>query len=288
MNRPKGSLTRSFPSKRGRSPPHDRYRRLPTPKVSQPMIHLASRRSCVDLNPVRRQKWRNHLFSPVSTQLSPQNADYHYTTCDTTLHASHRKEFRTMSHHNKLDLYFGGTPSPGLYRTVFLTPDHVHPIIGVRGPLFNQPSFPFIWCTSSIALSILFVAAVAYEARGEKPLLPLLEGGRASPAGALGKLMNKGVRSWLHDIFGSDPSGRSLLQKMILLSNARGRRQGPITATLRSSFLSAGRISIYLNGVNITADVVSLDELQSQLEIEFANRKSSRYGKTSVPTTCAA
>ena len=117
-----------------------------------------------------------------------------------------------MAHANQLELYFGEGYTPGLYRTVFRTTTYPHPIVGIRGPLLQQQSFPFIWCTSCIALSILFVAAVTEEAKGQQPLLPLLEGDQASPAGALGKLMNKGVRSWLHDVFGSDHNGRSLLQ----------------------------------------------------------------------------
>ena len=92
-----------------------------------------------------------------------------------------------MAHTNQLELYFGGGSSPGLYRTVFRPTTYPHPIVGIRGPLLQQQSLPFIWCTSCIALSILFVAAATEEAKGQLPLLPLLEGDQSSPAGAIGK-----------------------------------------------------------------------------------------------------
>jgi hypothetical protein len=198
-----------------------------------------------------------------------------------------------MAHTNQLELYFGGGSSPGLYRTVFRPTTYPHPIVGIRGPLLQQQSFPFIWCTSCIALSILFVAAATEEAKGQLPLLPLLEGDQSSPAGAIGKLMNKGTRSWLHDIFGSDHSGRPLLNRMILLGNARGRRQGPITATIKTAYLPPKQIRIFLDGVDISTDVAALRELNLQLEAEFATRKLSRHEKTAlkklnVPTSRAA
>lgn len=64
-----------------------------------------------------------------------------------------------------------------------------------------------------MTLSLLFVAAVLYEAGGIRPILPLLEGDAASPAETIGRLMNKGIRSWLHDIFGSYASGHPLLNR---------------------------------------------------------------------------
>ena len=58
-----------------------------------------------------------------------------------------------------LELYFGNAETPGLYRTVFRAPNHDTPIVGVRGPLFHHPSLPFIWSSSCVALSLLFVSA---------------------------------------------------------------------------------------------------------------------------------
>jgi hypothetical protein len=198
-----------------------------------------------------------------------------------------------MAHTNQLELYFGRGSSPGLYRTVFRPTTYPHPIVGIRGPLLQQQSLPFIWCTSCIALSILFVAAATEEAKGQLPLFPLLEGDQTSPAGAIGKLMNKGIRSWLHDVFGSDHAGRPLLNRMILLGNARGRRQGPITATIKTAYLSPKQIRIFLDGVDISTDATALTELNRQLEAEFATRKLSRHEKTALkkltlPTSRAA
>jgi hypothetical protein len=181
-----------------------------------------------------------------------------------------------------LELYFGNTETPGLYRTVVRSPNHDTPIVGVRGPLFHHPSLPFIWSSSCVALSLLFVSAVLKSAAHEEAILPLLEGGPSSPAGAIGKLMNKGIRSWLHDIFGSDASGRSLLSRIVLLGNPRGRRQGPITATLKTSYLCPNNIRIVIDGDDISSDVMALSTLREKLLQEFAHRKDSRAKRASV------
>jgi hypothetical protein len=198
-----------------------------------------------------------------------------------------------MHTHPSLELYFGNSDTPGLYRTVFHAPGYDHPIVGVRGPIFHSPSLPFIWSTSCIALSLLFVSAVTHEARGQATLLPLLEGDHLSPAGTLGKLLHKGIRSWLHDIFGSDSTGRPLLARMILLSNARSRRQGPVTATLRSSYLSPTAIKIFVDGRDISNDCAALETLQRNLLKEFYLRKDSRLKSVKCKeagetTPCAA
>jgi hypothetical protein len=199
-----------------------------------------------------------------------------------------------MASTTSLELYFGNTDTPGLYRTVFYAPGYIAPIIGVRGPLFLSPSFPFIWSTSCMALSLLFVNAVIKEASGTQPVLPLLEGDMASPAGTIGRLLNKGIRSWLHDIFGADSSGRPLLNRIVLLGNARGRRHGPITATLRSSYLSPSAIRIFVDGEDISKNVTGLEELSRQLLRDFSNRKDTRLNRasrspqTQTPVICAA
>jgi hypothetical protein len=178
-----------------------------------------------------------------------------------------------------LELYFGNTETPGLYRTVFRAPCNEHPVVGVRGPLFHNPSLPFIWSTSCVALSLFFVSAALLATTGKESILPLLEGGPSSPAAAIGKLMNKGVRSWLHDIFGSDAGGRSLLSRIILLGNARGRRQGPTTVTLRSSFLPAHSIRIFVDGADVSCDPHALGSLRDKLLLEFTARKGARLQK---------
>jgi hypothetical protein len=192
-----------------------------------------------------------------------------------------------------LNLYFGNSDTPGLYRTVFHAPGHDHPIIAIRGPVFQSPSLPFIWSTSCIALSLLFVSAVTKAAKGQQLHLPLLEGDHLSPAGALGKLLSKGIRSWLHDIFGSDSTGRPLLNKMILLGNARGRRQGPVTATLRNSYLSEKSIKVFIDDKDVSNNIEALEGLIKSLHAEFINRKDLRLKKTyrhrtQSPVPCAA
>jgi hypothetical protein len=109
----------------------------------------------------------------------------------------------------------------------------------------------------------------------------------------LGKLLNKGIHSWLHDLFGCDAGGRPLLNKIVILSNARGRRHGPITATLRSTYLCPKAIKIFVDGQDISKDVTALNELATKLFSEFLGRKDSRVKKSSqekaqIVTPCAA
>lgn len=180
-----------------------------------------------------------------------------------------------------LRLYFGNATAPGLYRTVFSAPGYQEPIIAVRGPLFNHPNLPFIWSCSCVALSLLFVSALIEERLNRASLgLPLLQGDSTSPAGTLGRLMNKGTRSWLHDIFGSERSGRPLLARILLLGNPRGRRHGPTTASLRTSFLAPKNISVFVDGEDISSELDKLENLRALLLADFAMRKNNRLRDT--------
>lgn len=196
-----------------------------------------------------------------------------------------------MSKPVSLQLYFSAQPSPGLYQTKFILPTYPDPIVGMRGSLYSSFCHPFIWCNSCVALSIMFVSAVLAHARGQKPPAPLLEGDTTSAAGIIGKLLNKGVRSWLHDIFGSDATGRPLLHRMILCCNARGRLHGPVTVTLKSAFLPASNITIFMDNQEISQDVVALESLRLNLIEELAQRTNSRkrvYKANRAATACAA
>lgn len=178
-----------------------------------------------------------------------------------------------MKGKSRLELYFGNNTSPGLYRTVFKTPSIPSPIVGTRGNTLPTSGLPFNWTPSSQSLAILLVAAVKSALTNDCSGRPLLEGPSSSPAGTLARLLKKRTTSWLHDIFGTDASCRSLLHRMIELRNPRGLQHGPITATLRSEYLSPNDIQIFVNSEDITNNLKAITNLLNSLIASFVPRK---------------
>jgi hypothetical protein len=174
---------------------------------------------------------------------------------------------------NRLELYFSNPLSPELYRTLFIPPYQTQPIVGLRGTTLHSTCLPFIWGPASQAISLLLVSAVVRRLSDAPRSLPLLEGPSLSPAGAIARLLTKRTTSWLHDLFGSDVTGRSLLHRMIVLGNARGRQQGPITATLNENYLSSLNISILIDGEDISQDLQALLQLRDCLRSTFIPRR---------------
>ena len=177
-----------------------------------------------------------------------------------------------MSGSCKLELYFANEFSPGLYKTVFTSHGLVAPIIGIRGTTIAPGGVPFIWGTASQALMILFLSAVKRRFPGCHNVGPHLEGEKTSPVGALARLLKKRPNSWLYDLFSSDASGRSLLERMVVFENARSQRPGPITATLKADYLSPTDIKVLLDGNDISADEALIDLLHNHLKISFVPR----------------
>ena len=184
-----------------------------------------------------------------------------------------------MKSKNSLQLYFGNKYSPGLYRTVFRHYTMEEAIVGMRGTTIPTSGMPFIWGPSSQAMALLFVTAVKAYVEKLALNLPLLEGASSSPAGTLARLLKKRSSSWLLDLFGSDASGRSFLHRMIILGNPRGRQHGPISATLRSDFLSPAEIQIFVDGEDVTSQPEALSSLRESLEKSFIPRKDPLAGR---------
>lgn len=178
-----------------------------------------------------------------------------------------------MSYKRSLELHFGNLSSPELYRTVFFGPGIEEPIVGVRGAVIPTVGHPFIWGPSSQSLSLLFVGAVRHHLESKQKTPPVLEGPSSSPAGILARLLQKRTNSWLHDLFGTDASGRSLLHRIIVLVNPRGRRIGPISAGLRTEYLAPSNIKVLLEGKDISNDKIALKELFDSLLSSYTPRK---------------
>jgi hypothetical protein len=186
----------------------------------------------------------------------------------------------SINQQTKLELYFGSSETPGLYRTVFHAPRSSKPIVGMRGTTLHTTALPFIWGPAAQSLSLLFVSAVQARVQGNPITMPLLEGGSASPAGALARLLKKRTTSWLHDLFGTDASGRSLLHRIVILGNARGKQHGPTTATLREEYLSSSDLRVFIDGEDISSNEPELARLRAQLMDSYIPRRNPLEGET--------
>ena len=182
----------------------------------------------------------------------------------------------SIKQQTRLELYFGSSETPGLYRTVFHPPRSSKPIVGMRGTTLHTAALPFIWGPAAQSLSLLFVSAVQARVQGNPVTMPILEGGSASPAGALARLLKKRTTSWLHDLFGADASGRSLLHRIVILGNARGKQHGPTTATLREEYLSSSDIRVFIDGEDISSNEPELARLTAQLMESYIPRRNPR------------
>jgi hypothetical protein len=150
----------------------------------------------------------------------------------------------------------------------------------MRGTTLHTSALPFIWGPAAQSMSLLFVSAVRARVKGSDISMPLLEGGSASPAGALARLLKKRTTSWLHDLFGTDASGRSLLHRIVILGNARGKQHGPTTATLREEFLSSGDIRVFIDGEDISYDEPKLAKLTEQLMESYVPGRNPLEGQS--------
>ena len=184
-----------------------------------------------------------------------------------------------MSSKSRLELHFANKFSPSLYRTIFYRPGVLEPTVGLRGQITHSSGIPFAWGLAAQALSLLFTKAKEAELEKTIPILPLLEGPSLSPAGTLGRLITKRTSSWLHDLFGTDSSGRSLLSRIIVLGNSRGKRHGPISATLRAEYLSPTDIKIFIDGEDVSNDLGSIKRLSRSLLAAFDAGNISHLSK---------
>ncbi len=189
-----------------------------------------------------------------------------------------------MNTKNRLELYFAGDRTPSLYRTVFHTPSSPAPLIGERGTNLPVSGLSFIWGVSSHSLSLFFVTAALTSLSNESSPQYLLEGSMNSPAGMIARLLQKRTTSRLHDLFGSDASGRSLLYRMIILGNPRGLHPGPVTAALRREFLSPSAITVFLDGRNVSCDRDALRRLAANIQSTYI----PRLGRTADSTEASS
>ena len=177
-----------------------------------------------------------------------------------------------MSSIASLDLYFANISSPSLYKSIFIADSSSDPIVGIRGYFPRGTSQALVWGTTLQALSIFFIRAVSMYHSGKPIGLPLLEGFRDSPVAPIGRLLDKGQISTVHDLFGYSASGRSCLQRILTTSNTRFRNAGPASIGLKTDYLSPENIEIYLDERCITKDPHQVKLLLKSLQTTFAAR----------------
>lgn len=196
-------------------------------------------------------------------------------------------EGESMSGSCTLELYFANEFAPGLYKTIFTPPAGGTPVIGIRGTTISPGGVPFIWGTATQSLMILFLTAASRRFLGNPIIGPHLEGDKTTPVGALARLLKKRPNSWLYDLFSSDASGRSLLERMVVMENARSQRPGPITATLRADYLSPKNIKVFLDGKDISDDNALIHLLLNHLKISYIPRNDPLANKRQLKKPAA-
>ena len=118
-----------------------------------------------------------------------------------------------------------------------------------RGQIPVAKDGTFGWSSAVRALCVFFLNTRLIEDQGEKPVI--LQGGKGSLAASLDYAISK-TPAWLCEMFACDQDGRSLLRRIIAISNTNLKRQGPVVLRLNEKFLSPGQIRIFREDQEIT------------------------------------
>ena len=143
-----------------------------------------------------------------------------------------------------LELSFDGNE---LVSTLFQHTLLGNPLVSVRGKTggaFGRTAGSFQWTTGVQAIALLFVGTklASYNKSSESKEF-LLSGRAGSFAVSLDNAIAKDV-NWLQDMFGTDPSGRSLVRRLLLRSNSGMKRNGPVAISINLKFLPITEVKI--------------------------------------------
>lgn len=172
-----------------------------------------------------------------------------------------------------LHLYFSGAEAPSLYQTFFSNRITGESIRGIRGRYAPPEAKTFFLGQASQGLSIFFVRALLGHHTQVDPSLPVLTGGRGSPAAAIANLLEKHTFSLPHELFGNVSPNRPRLGRMIYSTNSRLTRDIPLCVFLRESILPRSDIRIFIDDIEITSDMSALRSLEAGLIKAFIPRR---------------
>ena len=156
-----------------------------------------------------------------------------------------------------LSAYFLDHERPELDRTEFTHPQVSGSLRAARGHAGRMHGFEgnFHWSSAVQALSILLLETKAWAllAPGEKEALPLplLAGGKSSPAASLDYAISK-QPSWLLDMFGTDSKGTTICRRLLQRSNPERRRPGPVMISVNIKTLPPEALHIFTNEQEVT------------------------------------
>jgi hypothetical protein len=182
---------------------------------------------------------------------------------------------------NSLSLYLIENPEVSLTRLEF-HPAHSHtPFVGIRGSSTPPNAIPLRWGPTLHALTLLFLKASLISRKVEY-LLPVLEGGRGSPAANISRLLTKAYQRNCLDLFGTDSAGRSTLSRILILCNSRFYHSGPAQVYVRETLLPSSSIRVFLGNEEISHNRSKLSEIAQRLTSSWVPGSSgSKEGQNS-------
>lgn len=165
----------------------------------------------------------------------------------------------------KLELHFSDHKYPELIKTVFHNHITGTKIIGLRSiGVLPRGTVSFKWTPCSKATALFFVKAKMILSLDSAPI-PILEGYSLTPATCLGARLWKRDSAWIHDVFGSDKDGNPILRKLLIGINLRQKTKAPVQLYLKTSMMPTEGIYIFLDGVNISNNMLALKKLSARL-----------------------
>ena len=166
----------------------------------------------------------------------------------------------------KLELYFSGSKTPQLVKSIFSQHRQHKEITAVRTYGMLPEGFSaFKWTPCTMALALFFLRAT-YMVQDDTPSPILLEGYRRTHAACLATKLWKWDQAWVNDMFGSDKAGNPYLRQIITGINIRQWTKGPIQLFLRTSILPVENIRVFIEDREVTNQKHTLKKIASLIE----------------------
>lgn len=196
---------------------------------------------------------------------------------------------------SELTLVFSEGERRELLESSFVHPLIARPLRCIRGRTGESRKVgTFGWTTAVKAICILCVLQrlKAFEGNLNNQVSEAagISGGRGSLAASLDYSVAK-EPAWLHEMFGADSTGRSILKRFLKRSNPELKRPGPTRVSLSESFVRSTSIRIVL-GEKVVEDANSLRGLVAELGgwteaapmTPVTQQVSSNTNQTAAPT----
>lgn len=176
----------------------------------------------------------------------------------------------------KLELYFSGSETPQLVKSIFTQHRQHKEITAVRTyGMLPERFVAFKWTPCTMALALFFLRAT-YMIKEDHPSPILLEGYRQTHAACLAAKLWKWDQAWVNDMFGSDKAGNPYLRQIITGINIRQWTKGPIQLFLRTSILPVENIRVFIEDCEVTNQKHTLKKVASLIEAAWKPGNNGR------------